>query len=121
MKKTKQRDVILNIINNSYIHPNAYQIYEEAKKELPNISLGTIYRNLNMLVESKMIKRIIVDGENEKYDRLDEHIHFICDDCNELYDIYGFESKNIKNIDGHKVMNCEIILKGICKKCQERN
>ena len=47
MRDTKQRRLVLEIINNSYNHPTAYQVHEECLKVLPNISLGTIYRNLN--------------------------------------------------------------------------
>ncbi|MEG1288549.1 MAG: transcriptional repressor [Bacilli bacterium] len=120
MKNTKQRDVILDIVNNSCNHLTAYQIYEESKKELPNISLGTVYRNLNLLVIQNKIVKIVIDGKSDRFDKLGSHIHFICTNCENIYDIYGFSSKKIKNIDGHLVMNCEIILKGICKKCQEK-
>ena len=55
MKSTKQRNVILDIINNSYDHLDAYGVYEEARKKIPNISLGTVYRNLKALEDAKII------------------------------------------------------------------
>ena len=58
MRNTKQRELILNIINNSYNHPSAYDIYLECKKIIPNISLGTVYRNLNTLIETNSIQKI---------------------------------------------------------------
>ena len=50
LRNTKQRDLILSIVNNSYSHPGALDIYNEAVKLIPNISLGTVYRNLNLLI-----------------------------------------------------------------------
>ena len=58
MRNTKQKELILNIINHSNTHPTAFEVYEEAKKELHNISLGTVYRNLNVLLENKKIIQI---------------------------------------------------------------
>ena len=52
MRNTKQNSLIFNIINNSYSHLDAYSIYELCKKEIPNISLGTVYRNLTSLVNN---------------------------------------------------------------------
>ena len=55
MRNTKQKDLILKIINNSCSHPNTNEIYELAREEIPNISLGTVYRNLNRLVDLNQI------------------------------------------------------------------
>ena len=120
MKNTKQRETILGIINSSYDHLNAYEIYDLARNKIPNISLGTVYRNLSALSQDKKIKKIINNEGYDRYDKLDNHNHFVCTKCNKIYDIYDYETKKIKNIDGHKVNDCEIILKGICKECLEK-
>ena len=61
---------ILDIINNSYSHPRAYDVYLECKKEIPNISLGTVYRNLNTLLESNSIQKIKSTDNIDRYDKM---------------------------------------------------
>ena len=60
MRLTKQKKLILDIINNSHEHLSAESIYNECRKVLPNISLGTVYRNLNQLSDMNLIKRLKV-------------------------------------------------------------
>ena len=68
---------LLEIINNSYSHPNAYDVYLECKKEIPNISLGTVYRNLNTLLETNSIQKIKSTDNIDRYDKIDDfHAHF---------------------------------------------
>ena len=74
MRNTKQRKMILEIINNSYNHPTAYMVYQECTKILPNISLGTVYRNLNTLVSSGEIQRLDIPNQMTRYDKLINHL-----------------------------------------------
>ena len=69
MKNTKQRNVILGIINNSNNHLDAYEIYDMAKREINNISLGTVYRNLGQLERHGMVISIVVNGVKH-YDKV---------------------------------------------------
>lgn len=116
MRNTKQRDCILDIINNSYDHLNAYQVYDKAREIIPNISLGTVYRNLSWLCDNNKIRFFLVDG-TFRYDRNDIHDHFICTKCGDVIDIP--RNKNIKKyLDGNLVVDYEIKYKGICTKCQ---
>ena len=92
MRDTKQRSLILEIVNNSYEHLSAEKIYDIAKKEMPNISLGTVYRNLNLLFENGNIRKIKSDDNIDHYDNLkNEHNHFICCKCNKIYDVFEHE------------------------------
>ena len=117
MRDTKQRSLILEIVNNSYEHLSAEKIYDIAKKEMPNISLGTVYRNLNLLFENGNIRKIKSDDNIDHYDNLkNEHNHFICCKCNKIYDVFEHE-KNHKNLSCGIVMNYEKIYKGICNSC----
>jgi len=117
MRYSKQRNLILDIINNSYNHPSAYMIYEKCRGEIPNISLGTVYRNLNNLVSDTKIRRIKMPDNVDRYDRISNfHAHFICLNCNNLYDLEF--SDNLKNnLNGNRVLDYEISFRGICKKC----
>mgnify|MGYP001455399023 FL=1 len=90
IRKTKQRDLILKTLKNTDTHPTADWIYEQVKKEMPNISLGTVYRNLGML---KDLGEIIELNCGNKYSRFDgnpeNHYHFVCTECEKVIDIKG--------------------------------
>lgn len=119
MFKTKQKSLILDVVSSSRSHPSAYEVYESCKTSIPNISLGTVYRNLNTLVEKGKIKALHMSDNTIRYDRMnDEHHHFICNRCNKIYDIH--HKIDLEDLpDGHKVMDYELTIRGICKKCIE--
>ena len=120
MRNTRQKNLIFEIVNNSYDHFNAYQIYELARKEISNISLGTVYRNLSSLVEDNKIRKIKVSGV-DRFDRDDRHAHFICSECGNIIDVFDNILSSDKYIDGNLVIDYDVKLKGICKKCMEGN
>ena len=119
MKSTKQRNVILDIINNSYDHLDAYGVYEEARKKIPNISLGTVYRNLKALEDANLIDAVFDGADKLRYDRKTWHQHFICTRCHKIIDIYDLGFEQIDAYKNYIVMNCKIILEGICEECQK--
>lgn len=119
MKSTRQRNVILDIINNSHSHLDAYGVYNEAKKQISNISLGTVYRNLKILENAHLID-VVYDGTDKvRYDKSKPHQHFICTKCHKIIDIYDLDFKNVKTYQNNLVMNYKIILEGICEECQK--
>ncbi len=121
MRQTKQNILILDIINNSYNHPTAYDIYLICKNEMPNISLGTVYRNLNNLVESSKILRIKMPNNIDRYDKIyNKHAHFICIKCNKVIDIFDKFNIDYKSLN-EDVLDYEINFKGICSKCKKEN
>ena len=119
MKNTRQRTIILKIINNGNEHLNAFEIYEKAKEVVSNISLGTVYRNLKYLVDNKKITTIYDGSEKLRYDKNIEHQHFICIKCHQIIDIYDLNFKKVDNYQNNIVMNYKIVLEGICEKCQK--
>ncbi len=87
-KKSKQRDAILTNLRNRCDHPTANAIYTDLRENLPNISLGTVYRNLSLLADCGMISRVICESKTEHFDsRTDNHYHFICKDCGCILDL----------------------------------
>ena len=124
MKYSKQRDTILEHIKNRCDHPTAEMIYEGVRKDIPNISLGTVYRNLNLLVELGEIRKIIMPGSSDRFDRtLQNHYHLTCKKCGDIQDIM---LDNIKDIDTlveekteYKIVSHDIVFIGICKECQK--
>ena len=85
---SKQKKLITEILAASYAHPTASQIFEEARKRMPNIALGTVYRNLGVLVDEGTIVRLSVTGQPDRFDLPDDaHWHVICDKCGQLHTI----------------------------------
>jgi len=125
MRYSKQRQLILETLKQSPVHPTAEQIYEQVKIEMPSISLGTVYRNLSLLVDKKEIRRFESPGEvSVRYDgRNDDHSHLVCNVCNKVYDIDVETFKNLddtlSNLTGFVVEEHNIILKGVCRECQK--
>lgn len=121
MRNSKQRDLILHVINSSYTHPTAEEIYEVALKTIPNISLGTVYRNLDVLQGQGSIRRIKLENNTYRYDRAcNNHAHFICNKCQGITDILEDLFQNLNEISGNKVLSYDIIFKGICKNCLKK-
>ena len=119
MRNTKQKDLILTIINNSCSHPNATEIYEAARIKMPNISLGTVYRILNNLLTKGKIRTIQTIDNIHRYDNVNyKHDHFICIKCGKVADVDKLFNKEIKVINDNKVLDCDITYKGICQECQ---
>ena len=79
LKYSKQREAIKDYLSNTKEHPTADTIYTHLRKENPNISLGTIYRNLNLLVElGEVIKLTCGDGSDHYDATVDPHYHILC-------------------------------------------
>lgn len=117
VRNTPQKKLIFEIVNGSHEHLNAYQIYELALMKIPNISLGTVYRNLNFLFEKNKIRRLKMDDGTYRFDRNTRHGHFICNRCNRIIDVYDNRFDNISSIDENEVIDYEISFNGICREC----
>ena len=119
MRNTKQKFLVYDVVSNSDKHFTAEEVYIECLKLQPNISLGTVYRNLNKLVELKKIKRIKMPNSVDRYDKNFIHGHAICIKCNKLTDIYEDCLINVPNIKKFKIIDYDLIFNGICEKCQK--
>jgi len=117
MRNTKQKKMVLDIINNGYNHPTAYMVYQECLKVLPNISLGTVYRNLNTLVSNGQIRRLDVPNQMVRYDKIINHDHFVCLKCGKIIDLDRSDITYEEMIDGNKILDCKISYEGICCGC----
>lgn len=87
-KRSKQRDAILKVLQSTKCHPTADWVYEEVRKEIPNISLGTVYRNLAKLSEEQTILKLGIGTTTEHFDgNPNPHYHVLCVDCGRIDDI----------------------------------
>ncbi len=121
---SKQREAILRVLQSTDIHPTADWIYDQVRKLIPNISLGTVYRNLNLLIEEGLIREVNIQGTaSARYDaNLEPHHHFICLICSSVYDLpISKEKINIEAFVENKNFEVKFIkldIFGICDKCQ---
>jgi Fur family peroxide stress response transcriptional regulator len=87
-KHSHKRDAILALIRSTTVHPSAEWVYSELKPRYPDLSLGTVYRNLAMLKDNGSLCSVGVVSGEERFDgNTDEHAHFICEDCGTVLDI----------------------------------
>lgn len=118
MRYTRQREVIYNTVVETNCHPTAKWIFDESRKQIPKISLGTVYRNLNQLVKKEMI-HVIQDGNVIRYDgNIKSHDHLRCTECHTLYDVEIMPKnlkKKVQENFNFEVQNSSLILEGICK------
>lgn len=125
MKFSKQRELILNYILNSHEHLTADTIYADLKKDNPELSLGTVYRNLTKLTEIGAIKKVSLPNQVDKFDKnLDPHAHFICNECGSITDINipGIDEflDKVSKDDGISIRKYDLTLNGTCKKCKNK-
>lgn len=118
MRNTNQRQVILEVLRDSYDHPNAYTIYERTRKRLPSISLGTVYRVLNYLEKKSEINKLRINDTYRFEGRKENHHHFICKKCHQLFDVFE-EIKISTSLGGNKIDDYEITFTGICESCRK--
>ena len=88
MRYSKQRELVLQQVEALHDHPTAEEIYQNALKECPGLSLGTVYRNLNSLVEAGRVRRVPIPGQPDRFDHtLSWHSHLYCTRCGQVTDL----------------------------------
>lgn len=125
-KRSKQREAIVAFLMTRKDHPTADTIYMNIKKEFPNISLGTVYRNLSLLSERGEIVKISYEDGADRYDAITKpHYHFICQECGEItdleMDLIDDQMKAIANqgFSGN-IEESVLYFKGTCEKCLKK-
>ena len=123
-RNTRQRGVILDILQESCSHPTAETVYREARRVLPNISLGTVYRNLNFLRDQGAVREIRPsDGGSSRFEGAHTpHAHFHCVHCSALLDIpLPAALENLRLEDEERISAVSLIdlhVIGSCSGCE---
>ncbi len=123
MRFSKQREVIKDVTKNTTIHPDADWIYKESARIIPNISLGTVYRNLKELVAMGELNTLETEDNVLHYDgNVDSHSHFICRYCHSIIDLeWESGARDRLTAEGFEV-DCEkLLLYGKCPSCKTKN
>lgn len=122
LKYSKQREAIRDFLAHSEEHPTADMVYMNLRESFPNISLGTVYRNLSLLSETGQILKLNMRDSADRFDgRITPHDHFVCERCHCVEDIFLDDNEEItiaaqKKFDG-KIRSHTTTFYGICKKC----
>jgi Fur family peroxide stress response transcriptional regulator len=126
LKMTNQRIAVYREIMRNrakHFHPTAEQVYEGVRKQLPAISLNTVYRTLTSLVEKGLVKRLSSFTSSDLYDGfLSDHWHFVCIRCGSVQDIF-VENKRFPDVSGKitgSVKEIVVQFRGVCRDCQDR-
>ena len=88
IRQTKQKAAILGYLRSVKTHPTAEIVYSAVKKEMPNISLGTVYRNLEEFSKNEIIGKLEVAGRKRFDGDISVHGHFICEKCGRIDDLF---------------------------------
>lgn len=124
MKKySYQRELVKTYLLNHLTHPTAEEIYTDLKKDNPNLSLATVYRNLKLLISEGVVEVVAVIGGKEHYDTvLHKHDHFICNKCGKIFDLNceSFLTKDNYTALGSEfdISDHKLNLYGICPACK---
>ncbi|MEW6185368.1 MAG: transcriptional repressor [Thermodesulfobacteriota bacterium] len=126
IRNTDARRVILEEIKSVTTHPTADEIYGQVRKRIPRISLGTVYRNLEILAQNGLIQKIEAGGSQKRFDAtIENHYHFRCLRCGRISDL---TSKPIDEIDqavrelaGEGFLGYHLEAEGLCPSCRFQN
>lgn len=123
LRMTRQRRVILEELRKVTSHPTADAVYGMVRKRLANISLGTVYRNLEILSKSGMIQKLELCGPARRYDGNPKmHYHLHCVRCEEVLDVpigsISAINRAIKNMKGYEILGYRLEFEGVCEKCK---
>lgn len=126
LRMTNQREVILRELRSSKKHLTADELYERVKKDMPRISLATVYRNLEILSEAGMIQKLEISGRQKRFDYDTQiHDHIYCVQCHRV-DNLELEHKSLDNgilekISDYEVTGYRLEFAGICPECKKKN
>ena len=123
MRNTNQRNTVLKVVEASCDHPSAETIYFRCREIMPEISLGTVYRNLKVLVEMGKIREVSILNAGDRYDKTIElHAHFRCKHCGKVLDVPAKDldmlEKRVEDSTGYKIEGTEVLFVGICDRCK---
>ena len=125
-KHFKKREAILNCLRSTTSHPTAEWVHAQLKAEYPDLSLGTVYRNLALFKEQGLVISVGTVNGVERFDADTEpHVHFICRSCHKVDDLPGMiipESltADVDRYTGGRTETCHLSFTGTCRECMAK-
>ena len=124
LRMTRQRRFILEELDAPGRHPTADAVYQQVRLRIPNISLGTVYRNLEVLSQAGMIRKLHIGSGQKRYDRtLHKHYHVRCVQCGRISDLpagpFGDLDATAGENTSFDIMGHELEFEGLCGQCKD--
>ena len=123
LKVTPQRLKIVSMIER-HGHINIEELYRQMREEFPSVSLATIYKNINQMVENGLVQEVKLPTQKSVYEIVKEpHLHMVCDRCHKIEDIVVGTDKIIEEaekLSGYEILDSFITLRGICPECRQK-
>ena len=122
-KHFRKRDAILTCLRQTTVHPSAEWIYTQLKPEIPDLSMGTVYRNLTLFKDQGQIVSVGTVKGVERFDgNTDPHVHFICTECGAVVDLAAISvpeelNRAAATDSGGRVDTCQLTFTGVCMEC----
>jgi Fur family peroxide stress response transcriptional regulator len=121
-RQSKQRTRILELLRSTESHPTADWLYEKLKNEFPQLSLGTVYRNLSILIEQGLVKKIHFGSTFDRFEaNIKPHYHLICESCGKILDfempVYDDLNEQAKKLTNFTVHHHKLEFFGQCETC----
>jgi Fur family peroxide stress response transcriptional regulator len=126
-KHFKKRDAILHCVRATDTHPSAEWVHAQVRAEYPDVSLGTVYRNLALFKEQGLIASLGTVKGIERFDgNTDPHVHFICTGCGKVTDLPQMQvpeqlSSEASLTTGGSVQCCQLTFTGLCPECTNQH
>ncbi len=122
-RTSHQRQVILEELCRLRSHPTATELYEIVRRRMPHISLGTVYRNLDLLARQGRVRRLVGDGAQARYDgHSDDHVHLRCLHCGDVADVARPAAAGPTALprapSGHLILGAHLEYVGLCSRCR---
>jgi len=123
VRHSRKRDAILEYLRSTKAHPSAEMIYSDLKPQIPDLAMGTVYRNLSLFKEQGLVSSVATVKGVERFDgNTDPHVHFICADCDAVIDLMEMEippalSRAAEAACGGNVHECNLCFTGLCRNC----
>ncbi len=116
-RQSKKRNAIYDVLSSAKSHPTAEWIYEQLKGDMPDLSLGTVYRNLVLFKQEGLAVGVATVNGRERFDACTApHAHFICRVCGNVIDLEGIPMPEFPRLD-MEIETSQVNFHGICSEC----
>ena len=126
-KNFRKRSAILSYLQQSRSHPSAETIYAELKTQIPDLSMGTVYRNLHLFKEQGLAASVATVRGVERFEgNTDPHVHFICSQCDAVIDLHKLPAPQALSRDAEACIGCQVAdyrlsFTGLCRQCLQQS
>ncbi len=124
-RQSKHRERILELLRSTNTHPTADWVYEKIKKEFTQLSLGTVYRNLSILIDMGLVKKIHYGSTFDRFEaKTEPHYHLICESCGKISDfqmpVYDELNSKASQLTGFTIHSHKLEFFGMCEDCKQK-